>query len=119
MVFLDSCYSGSLPSGTRHGVIRVKKPEMRYQGLTSFAAAGSNEVSNAYKEMGHGLFTYFILKGLSEIGNAGEKKTRLSELVVYTTEQVSQASRRLFGENLRQTPEVGSDLNSANDIVLK
>lgn len=127
VVFLDACFSGmkaregntdSLFPGAR-GVIKVKNPVLRYRNLTSFAAAGSNEVSNAYKQEAHGLFTYFLLKGLGGAVNPKDGKLRLSDVAAYVKEQVSQVSRHLFGENLHQSPFIMPELDSTRDVTLK
>jgi hypothetical protein len=112
VVFLDACFSGlraraegldSLLPGTRPAYLPVKIP-VPTGNVISLAATDLTEVSNAYREKAHGLFTYFLLKGMSELGSARQEKLSLSELSAYVTKQVSQASRQLFGENQRQTP---------------
>jgi uncharacterized caspase-like protein len=128
VIFLDACFSGlkarddhqeSLLPGTRPGVIRVKNPVIRYPNLISFAAAGNDELSNAYRKESHGLFTYFLLKGLSGGARMEAKGLLLSELSTYVTNQVSRTSREIFGQNQHQTPIVAPDLSPARDVVLK
>ncbi len=127
-IFLDACFSGlkarddnreTLLPGTRPGVIRVKNPVMRYPNLISFAAAGNDELSNAYRKEAHGLFTYFLLKGLSGGARMEAKGLLLSELSKYVISQVSRTSREIFGVNQHQTPIVAPDFDPARDIVLK
>lgn len=127
-IFLDACFSGlkarddnreTLLAGTRPGVIRIKNPVMRYPNLISFAAAGNDELSNAYRKEAHGLFTYFLLKGLSGGARMEGKGLLLSELSKYVISQVTRTSREIFGVNQHQTPIVAPDIDPVRDIVLK
>ena len=72
-VFLDACFSGSagrsldqklLFEGARPGLMRIKDLIPVQRNMIVFAAAESNQASNAYQEKQHGLFTYYLLKGL-------------------------------------------------------
>jgi len=72
-VFLDACFSGSagrsldqklLFEGARPGLMRIKDLIPVQKNMILFAAAESNQASNAYQEKQHGLFTYYLLKGL-------------------------------------------------------
>ena len=76
-------------------------------------------MSNGYTEQAHGLFTYFLLKGLGgAAGRDGDGPLRLSELADYVKDQVDQVSRRLFGESQQQTP-VLQPLDPARDVLLR
>lgn len=128
IVFLDTCFSGlrargdnqeSLLTNTRPGVIRVKNPVLRYPNLISFAAAGNDQLSNAYKKEAHGLFTYFLLKGLSGAAQKSPDRLLLSELEKYVTDYVTQKSRQFFGANQYQTPVGMPVVDASRDSVLK
>jgi uncharacterized caspase-like protein len=128
IVFLDACFSGlkaredhqeSLLLNTRSGVIKVKNPILRYPNLISFSAAGNNQISNAYRKEAHGLFTYFLLKGMSGVAKVKADRLLLSELTKYVTEQVSQTSRLIFGENQHQMPVITPDMDARQDAALK
>lgn len=71
-VVLDSCFSGAggrsvLAKGARPLV--TVKTDGTTAGITVIAAASAEQISNSYAEKGHGLFTYFFLKGLKVKGN--------------------------------------------------
>lgn len=129
VVFLDACFSGlsarqdqprMLFEGARPGVLIVKDPILASPRLVSFAAAQNNQLSNAYKEQAHGLFTYFLLKGLSgDADQNGDGNLKLSELAGYIADQVSLTSRRLFGQTLHQTPVVKPALDPSRDVVVR
>lgn len=114
-VFLDACFSGSagrssdqklLFKGARPGVVQIKDQILAQKNLALFAAAESNQISNAYQEKKHGLFTYFLLKGLGgKSAHNSDGMIRVKDLADYVKTNVHTISRR-FGANLAQTPVV-------------
>jgi len=128
VVFLDACFSGlsarkeqpeMLLADARPAVLRVKDPVLASPKLVSFAAAQNDQVSNAHTEQAHGLFTYFLLKGLggdADLNRDGMLK--VSELADYVKDQVSRSSRQLFGQTMQQTPVVQPVLDPRRDMVL-
>lgn len=88
-VFLDACFSGMgrngkmLVSGTRGVATRPKQAEPKGNMLV-FSATSDTQVAQPYSDKKHGLFTYFLLKGLKEKGG----NVRLGELVEYVTDKV-------------------------------
>ena len=110
-VFLDACFSGAnredqpLLADARPIFIDIQKPSAR--GITVFSASSSNEISSAYPDKKHGLFTYFMLKGLQ--GNAdinSDKKITIGELGEYIRSNVSDTAGELDRE---QTPDMVTD----------
>jgi uncharacterized membrane protein len=114
-VFLDACFSGSagrspdqkpLFKGARPGLVKIKDQILSQKNLALFAAAKSNQISNAYQEKQHGLFTYFLLKGLGGESASNKKGViRVKDLADYVKTNVHNISRR-FGANLAQTPVI-------------
>ncbi|MCM2304967.1 MAG: caspase family protein, partial [Elusimicrobia bacterium] len=98
-VALDSCFSGAggrsvLAKGARPLVtVRADAPPAR---VTVLAAAAGDQISNSYQEQGHGLFTYFLLKGLKEKGD-------FKAAYEYLGPEVSRTARRKY--NSEQTPQ--------------
>lgn len=103
VVFLDACFSGAQRGegvlAENRGVV-IKPKEVSPKGqMVMFSSAMGDETAWPYKEKGHGLFTYFLLKKLQQ--SAGE--TTLDELSDYLVMQV----RRQSALNLKkQTPTV-------------
>ncbi len=66
-VFLDACFSGG---GRNHGLvaargIRIKPKSPFVMGnLIVFSASTGDQTAYPYKEKAHGIFTYYLLKGL-------------------------------------------------------
>lgn len=110
LVALDSCFSGAggrsvLAQGTRPLVAKLKlAPE---EGrIVSLSASSAEEITGAFEEQGHGLFTYHLLKALSETAGRGT----VSELHTALTPRVQDEARR---QNRAQTPQLfGSALDA-------
>ncbi|MBI2387742.1 MAG: caspase family protein [Elusimicrobia bacterium] len=99
-VVLDSCFSGAggrsvLAKGARP-LVAVKTAEAG-AGITVIAASSSDQISNSYQEKGHGLFTYFFLKGLKEKGSD------LKAAFEYLKPEVAKVARRQY--NTEQEPQ--------------
>lgn len=68
--FLDACFTGSNREGsmlvTARGVAREPKKESIKGNTVVFSATSGDETAMPFKKMGHGLFTYYLLKKLQE-----------------------------------------------------
>ncbi|MDO9577075.1 MAG: caspase family protein, partial [Candidatus Cloacimonadales bacterium] len=113
-VFLDACFSGAnrenemLLADARPLVIEVQSPIAH--GITVFSATGSKEISSAWPEKKHGLFSYFLMKGMQGEADVNQdKKLTIQELGVYIEEKVSEQAGYLDRE---QTPQMISDDDS-------
>ncbi|MDE6300976.1 MAG: WG repeat-containing protein [Muribaculaceae bacterium] len=92
-VFIDACFSGS-----NHGDgmlladargVAIKAKDITPGGkMVVMTASQAGQTAFPYKEKGHGLFTYYILKKLKE----SRGKVTLGELSDYVTDQVSKIS---------------------------
>lgn len=99
-VALDSCFSGAggrsvIAKGARP-LVAVKAAEAP-ESVTVIAAAGADQISNTYDEKGHGLFTYFFLKGLKEKG------ADFKAVFDYLKPEVAKVARREY--NADQEPQ--------------
>ena len=87
-VFMDACFSGGARGQglvSARGV-KIKPKEETLNGkLVVFTASSGDQSSLPYKEKGHGLFTYFLLKKIQETKGAVTYK----ELSDYLKAQVS------------------------------
>jgi hypothetical protein len=69
LLLLDSCYSGQTRSGqtlladARPISIVAKTPDIP-KTFTLFSASGPNEISSSSAELKHGVFSFFLMKGL-------------------------------------------------------
>lgn len=112
-VFLDSCFSGAnrenkmLLAQARPLVTRVQVQIPQQNNLTIFSAASGNQISSGYPEKQHGLFSYFLMKGLK--GDADKNKDgalNAGELQSYLLKNVQETAVSLDRE---QTPEMFGD----------
>jgi len=70
--------------------------------VTVFSASGGKEISSAWPEKKHGLFSYFLMKGMRGDADANkDKQITVGELGDYVLENVSDMAGMLDRE---QTP---------------
>jgi len=101
IVVLDSCFSGAggrsvLAKGARPLVMNMDKQVFHSDRIAILSASSGSQISSTHEEKGHGLFTYFLLKGIKE-GN-----TQLGTLYNYLKPQVERIARKTY--NNEQTP---------------
>jgi hypothetical protein len=135
-VFLDSCFSGvasraadmlakgarpgqapeMLVKGTRPALIHVNDVLLQSEAVVAISASRSGQVSNAYPEAKHGLFTYFLLRALK--GEADENDDRwvsVKEVWNYVKSHVTQVSHRLGSD---QVPSITPSVNTLKDEAI-
>ena len=70
--------------------------------LSVLTAASGAEIAGSLEDQGHGIFTYYLLKGLQGEAASGGRLA-LSDLFSYLRENVQRAARR---QNREQTPQL-------------
>jgi hypothetical protein len=113
-VFLDACFTGEnrerkmLLADVR-GIVVVPMEKSIPNNLTVLSAASGGQFSGALKEKEHGLFTYYVLKGLGgDADSDKDKKLTMGELGEYVHGKVKE---RAAIEGREQTPELQGDLS--------
>src|SRR3990167_222334 len=102
VVALDSCFSGAggrsvLAKGARPLVMNLESSFILSQKIAVLSAASGEQISSTYEEKGHGLFTYFMLKGIKGEGDAnGDGKVEIGELFEYIKPQVERIARKVY-----------------------
>ncbi len=122
-VFLDSCFSGvasraaeMLTKGARPALVHVEDVNIDSDNLIAFSASKSNEVSNAYPETRHGLFTYYLLRALRGEADANDDQwVSVKEAFTFVKEHVTRTSRRMGTE---QTPVIMPSLDVLKDLAI-
>ena len=114
-MFFDTCYSGQtrseqmLVAGLRP--VRIIADEQDTpNNFTIFTASNYDQTSGSISEAEHGIFSYYLMKGLE--GNADEnkdKKITNGELIAYLKNNVSQEA---FSQNRSQEPMLAGDPNN-------
>ena len=108
VVLLDSCFSGAkgrsvMQSGTRPLVMSSDR-QLAVEGKAVVVASASrSEITSDFEPARHGLFTYYLLKGLrGEADQNGNGKVTLGEMFNYVSRNVSRTAAREL--NRTQTP---------------
>jgi len=123
VVFLDACYSGAAGGRTfaskRTRALRVDDLFLdrlaRSRGRAIITASRSSEVSIEVPELGHGLFTHYLLQGLRGAADLDrDGVVVLQELYTYLEQQVSQKSRASGGN---QHPVMKSEMEGLLPLV--
>jgi uncharacterized caspase-like protein len=110
VVILDSCFSGAggrsvIAEGMRPMGLSIETPVLAGNKTIVLAASSGTQVSSTFKAQGHGLLTYYFLKGLRGEADANKDgSVDLSEVFAYVKPQVERTARRDF--NNEQTPQL-------------
>ncbi len=110
IVALDSCFSGAgdrsvIAEGTRPLVMNLESTLLIPKNMTLLAASSGNQISSTYKEKGHGLFTYFLLKGIkNEDVVRQDGSIIVDDLFMYMKPQVERIARKEY--NNEQSPQL-------------
>ena len=112
-MFLDTCYSGisrdeqMLLASARPIRIVADEQEGIPDNFTIFSATELDQISSGLKEANHGIFSYYLMKGLE--GKADENKDYKitnGELLAYMDLNVSQKASEL---GRQQNPSLAGD----------
>jgi len=120
-VFLDSCFSGTasraaemLTKGTRPALITAQDVQLNNKNIVSLSASSKGQVSNSYPKKEHGLFTYYLLKGLQGDADADDNQyISIKEIYNYISKHVVRVARR---QGKEQTPVITPPLDSIKDV---
>lgn len=110
IVALDSCFSGAggksvIAKGARPLVMNLEQDMKAFDKLTVLSAASGEQTSSTYDEKGHGLFTYFMLKGIkNEDVVKQDGSIKMDDLFGYLKPQVERVARKQY--NNEQTPQL-------------
>ena len=111
-MFLDTCYSGqtrneeTLLASLRPVRIVADDKEIP-KNFTIYTASANDQTSGSIEEAKHGMFSYFLMKGME--GTADEnndKQITNGELITYLQDNVSKIA---FSQNRQQDPMLSGD----------
>ncbi len=112
-IFLDACYSGSsrdneiLLADARPVRIVADEQEGVPDNFTIFTASKLDQISSGFSEAKHGIFSYYLMKGLEGYADVNkDKKITNGELLAYMDENVSQKASEL---GRQQNPSLAGD----------
>ena len=111
-LFIDSCYSGQIRTGetllasARPITIKTKASTFP-SNFTVLSASAPDQLASSSPELKHGVFSYFLMKGMEGDADAdGDKQITVGEMQAYLSEQVP---RQAMGMNRTQQPQVVGD----------
>jgi hypothetical protein len=123
VAFLDTCYSGAA-GGRTFAARRTRAATLdaafldrlaQAKGRAIITASRPSEVSIELPELGHGLFTYYLLQGLRGAADADHDRiVSLQELYQYVEREVTARSRAVGGN---QHPVMKGELEGALPLV--
>lgn len=86
-------------------MLSIENPILAGNKIVVLAASSGTQISSTFKEQGHGLLTYYFLKGLRGEADANKDGSMdLAEVFAYLKPQVERKARRDF--NNEQTPQL-------------
>jgi hypothetical protein len=105
-VFLDACYSGAA-GGRTFASTKTRSVSVddifldrltRSKGRAIITASRPSELSIELAELGHGIFTYYLVRGLQGYADSNRDGiVSLQELYEYLAQEVSRKSRQVGG----------------------
>ena len=103
LIVMDACQSGgSVELLATRGATEEKAIAQlsRSAGIHVMASAGSEQFATEFAELGHGLFTYLLIKALEGDADGAPKdgKVTIYELKSYLDDQVPEMTRKLKGK---------------------
>jgi len=110
-IFLDTCYSGISRTDEvlvdSRGITITPKTQSIPIEFTVFSAASGLQISGGLDEAKHGLFSYYLMKGMEGPADANsDKQITTGELHAYVQKNVKQQAIRL---GRAQIPEMHGD----------
>ena len=112
-MFLDTCYSGVsrdekmlLASARPIRIVSGDEGEIP-NNFTIFSASGLDQISSGFEEAKHGIFSYYLMKGLEGKADANKNKEITNgELLAYMDQNISQ---KALEQGRQQNPSLTGD----------
>ncbi len=117
IVALDACFSGAggrsvLAKGARPLVTTVDEGFSRRGKIALFTAASGSEITTTIADEGHGIFTYYFIKGLQGAAKDASGRVTAKGLFQYLMPKVQDEARL---QNREQTPS----LHTSYDLLIR
>lgn len=112
---LDACQSAGALDVLARGAAEEKALAQlaRSTGTFWITATGSQQFATEFKDLGHGVFTYSLLEGLSGKADNGDKRITIKELSAYVEARVPELSEKYNG-----SPQYPSGYSFGNDFPI-
>lgn len=114
VMFSDACHSGGISvdfasrgvNPTQSNLINQYLGDLARskEGIAIFTASAAGEVSQEYPELGHGVFTYYLLEGMKGEADLNNDYTvTINELMQYVEDQVKRKTKGAQNPTRSQT----------------
>ena len=117
-IFLDTCYSGlsrtseALIASARGIMVVHREIDTNLTDITVLSASSGSEISYSLPEAKHGLFSYYLMKGLEgEADKNGDNQITSSELLRFVKTNVE---KQAAASGRKQTPNI----EGVSEVVL-
>jgi len=103
LIVLDACQAGgAVEAFAQRGTTEEKAIAQlaRSVGVVVLAASGTKQYATEFSQLGHGVFTYALLKGLegeADSGTMPDGKITIKELEAYLNDKVPELTRKYRG----------------------
>lgn len=117
MRFFDACHSGRM--GRRDDSAQAAGPNLEQlltvqaEGWATFAACKVDEFAYEPEELGHGIFSFFLVRGLEGAAAKNDGIVTLDGLKIYVMDNVNEMARK---RGIHQTPVFKGD--QAGQLVM-
>lgn len=106
LLFIDACYSGGIKAPDARQDRKTDQTSTKNLNIAVMSASRGNEVSWQSGELGMGVFTYYLIKGLGGAANRdGNSYITIQELFYYVYKQVTDKTSGP-GFSSQQTPQL-------------
>jgi len=115
MRFFDACHAGRM--GRRS--LPLQGPDIKShflvdaEGWATLSACKEDQYAHEREDLGHGIFSYFLIKGLSGAAATSKQEVTLDSLKVYVIEQTIELTKQL---GIQQIP-VSDGLQSGKLVM--
>ncbi len=120
LLVLDACHSGAAIEKFKfrgYSEEKAIKQLARSAGTAVLASAGSEQVSTEFDDLGHGVFTYALLKALDGEADNGDGKITVREMDAYLNDKVPELTEKYRGK--KQYPNSGTTGNDFPVVICK
>jgi len=112
LVLMDACFSGARRDGnmlaSARGVVIAPRETDPYGNLVVISAAAGEQTAFKYESQKHGMFTYFLLKGLQESNG----RLSLGQLSDYVIDNVGKKSIVINSKSQTPTVLTGNEVSA-------
>lgn len=109
----DACHSGRLGRRGGGGPASLAHLAIDAEGWATLAACKEDQFSHELQDIEHGIFSYFLIRGLSGLASSDHKTVTLDDLKLYVLDKTIELTKK---RGLVQTPVFKGD--QAGRLVL-